>query len=133
MFNDCWAMRETDFFLPGYFNDAWGIKGVFANNRSLAVDINTLLPPQGFSAKNPERSQLFYNCPLTGTVPANKLWNDPEIEWKGSANTFAGCPAELRAQVPTSWGGTSTTIVPVKHYVEQVADFEQRISALEAN
>lgn len=128
MFNDCWSLKECDFILPSYFTDAWGIKGTFTNCKSLAVDINSLIPPQGFHVKKPEKTQLFMNVPLTGTVPADFLFNDKSLNWTGEANTFYGCPSEIRSQVPVSWGGTADDSIIEPSLEERIKALEEAMS-----
>lgn len=132
MFNDCWSLSNTDFVLPGYFTDEWGIKGVFANNKSLSVDINTLLPLQGFHVKNPNRASLFLACPLTGTVPANMFWDDKDTNWQAASNTFGSCPVIIRGQVPKSWGGAADNGIISKSMDEKYAELLERVEALES-
>ncbi len=50
---------------------------------------------------------VFMNCPkLKGTPPAKLLWENPNFQYSSTNNAFTGCSDELRAKVPTSWGGT---------------------------
>lgn len=132
MFHECWSMSECDFILPTYFTDSWGIKGAFKDCRSLAVDINSLLPPQGFHVKNPLKTQLFMNTPVTGTVPADILFNDLSLNWVGESNAFYGCSAEIRAQVPVSWGGTLPDTEIKKSYDVLIQELGARIAELES-
>lgn len=62
-------------------------------------------------------TQTFNGCSsLTGTVP--ELWNKTDSTkeiYFPNVTTYGGCfsstPSEIRAQVPTAWGGTNTDIV----------------------
>jgi hypothetical protein len=47
---------------------------------------------------------------MTGTVPASMLWENTNITWTNTSTAFTGCSDAIRAQVPTSWGGTNTEI-----------------------
>lgn len=131
MFQNCTSMSECDFILPSYFSDVWGIKGTFAHCKSLAVDINSLLPPQGFHVKEPNVIQLFINVPLTGTVPVEKLFGDPDITWVADTTTFRGCPEGILSQVPTAWGGSADDSLIATPYQEQISALIGRIEALE--
>ena len=71
-------------------------------------DIETLLPKNGFIAKKLDFQAVFSSAKLTGTVPADILWKDKTIQWSNTERAFAGCPAEIRSQVPVSWGGTAS-------------------------
>lgn len=108
MFEDCDNLTTTDFELPVEVLKPTGYQHVFFGCGKLAVDINTLLPKTGFANRKVDLSSTFYNCAaLTGTVPADILWKDSSKLWSVEA-AFAGCSDAIRAQVPTSWGGTST-------------------------
>lgn len=108
MFEDCDNLTTTDFELPVEVLKSTGYQHVFFGCGKLAVDINTLLPKTGFANRKVDLSSTFYNCAaLTGTVPADILWKDSSKLWSVEA-AFAGCSDAIRAQVPTSWGGTST-------------------------
>lgn len=108
------ALTTTDFRIPGGCSK---LKGIFYDCRSLEADINDLLPKDGFSASHIGiyPINLFYNNQkLTGTVPADKLWDSPIIWTFGSSDgketPFTGCSEDIRSQVPVSWGGTNTAI-----------------------
>lgn len=108
MFEDCDNLTTTDFELPVEVLKSTGYQHVFFGCHKLAVDINTLLPKTGFANRKVDLSSTFYNCAaLTGTVPADILWKDSSKLWSAEA-AFDGCSDAIRAQVPTSWGGTST-------------------------
>lgn len=108
MFEDCNNLTTTDFELPVEVLKSTGYQHVFFGCGKLAVDINTLLPKTGFANRKVDLSSTFYSCAaLTGTVPADILWRDSSKLWSAEA-AFGGCSDAIRAQVPTSWGGTST-------------------------
>lgn len=108
MFEDCDNLTTTDFELPVEVLKPTGYQHVFFGCGKLAVDINTLLPKTGFANRKVDLSSTFYNCTaLTGTVPADILWKDSSKLWSVEA-AFDGCSEAIRAQIPTSWGGTST-------------------------
>jgi hypothetical protein len=83
---------------------------IFNNCSSLTVDINSLIPRQGFLHKEINVENLFNSTAISGNVPANLLWNDSDITWKNTSNTFSNCSDEILAQVPVSWGGTNISI-----------------------
>ena len=105
MFNDCHNLSVCDFILPNL--NTGSMANIFNNCSSLIVDINSLIPKQGFLHKEINVEKLFNSTAISGTVPANLLWNDSNITWKNTSNTFSNCSDEIRAQVPISWGGTA--------------------------
>ena len=109
-FSSCTSLVATDFVIPmntiRHNSFAW----IFNACTSLAKDISTLFP-KVWSMKGVSVSaeSMFRSCNnLTGTVPANLLWNNPDITWTNTSTAFANSSAEIRAQVPTSWGGTAS-------------------------
>ena len=106
MFNDCHNLSVCDFILPNL--NTGSMSNIFNNCSSLIVDINSLIPKQGFLHKEINVEKLFNSTAISGTVPANLLWNDSNITWKNTSNTFSNCSNEIRAQVPVSWGGTAS-------------------------
>lgn len=119
VFLDCVNLVNTDFRLPGKIDGTSDQEyyAVFDNCSRLAKDINSLLPRNGFYGKNRiNLGYTFRNCSsLTGTVPAKLLWEDKTVDWVGvpdnsGVGPFVGCSAELRAQIPVSWGGTNSFI-----------------------
>jgi hypothetical protein len=130
MFHECWSMSECDFILPSYFTDSSCIKAVFKDCKSLAVDINSLLPSQGFNVKQPQKTQIFMNTPVTGTVPADILFNDLDLNWVGESNAFYGCSAEIRSQVPKSWGGTASDDIIEKSPEDKIHELSDTIAQL---
>lgn len=109
MFYDCRNMTTCDFQLPQNAIKKTAYISVYYNCKSLVADIASLLPERGFDGQSIDISRCFYKCvKLTGTVPASTLWNHMTANWVAT-DCFTGCSDELRAQVPTAWGGTSTT------------------------
>ena len=77
--------------------------------------------------------RTFKGCAkLTGTLNANKLWNNKNILWCNTGSTFAGCSDEIRAQVPVSWGGTASDDIIEKSLEEKYNDLLARVEALES-
>ena len=105
-FEQCENLLETDFRYPAGVSS---IGNTFALCKKLAMDINDLLPANGFECKTVSIGVPFSNCrALTGTNFANKLWNDSTVNWiiKPSGTTYPFTGSSLKDQVPTSWGGT---------------------------
>ena len=105
-FNNCPALENTDFIIPGYLRDG-GLNTMFKGCSSLAVDISKLFPNSGFVGEGTQSvKDAFRGCvALTGTVPADKLWRNTKIKWTDTAYAFADCSEAIRLQVPVSWGG----------------------------
>lgn len=110
IFYNCQNMTTINYTLPTHFDSSsQGIKSAFGWCKNLAVDISTLFANEKFQNKVIYVGELFRRCAkLTGTVPADKLWNDRSITWLDTENAFEGCSAAIRAQVPVSWGGTAS-------------------------
>ena len=52
---------------------------------------------------------MFSKCEnLYGIIPADKLWNKHDVQWKNYKNLFSGCSEAVRSQAPESWGGTAS-------------------------
>lgn len=103
----CANLVTTDFVFPASIAK---IPNMFSGDINLERDINAFFPKQGFSSSNILIRAPFNACKkLTGTVPADKLWNDPHITWKwehAKDRPFSNCLANIKEQVPVSWGGT---------------------------
>ena len=109
-FSGCTNLVTTDFVLPAVMSGD-GPNMLFNGCQNLVGDIASFFPTS-FAPGTPARAvAMFYRCvKLTGTVPADKLWNSP-YEWTlGAAGQlpFLFCSAAIRAQVPVSWGGTAS-------------------------
>lgn len=111
LFNGCSNLVTCDFKLPSNCQKGDAYRQVFNGCPKLAADISALLPERGFAGLSVNILECFKNCySLTGSVPASKLWEDSRIEWINTDRAFIGCSDAIRAQVPTSWGGTNTEI-----------------------
>ena len=108
MFSSCPALRYSDFRLPSIVLDKNAFATTYGGCKSLQSDITTLLPKSGFIAKKLDFQAVFSSSKITGTVPADILWKDKTIQWSNTERAFASCPAEIRSQVPISWGGTAS-------------------------
>jgi hypothetical protein len=134
VFQNCIGLVTTDMRIgsaPADLNT--GNNYTFTNCPKLAVDINSLLPVQGFKAGSTIGvARLFKGClNLTGTVPANKLWNDTSIDWQNTSEAFTGCSAEIMAQVPASWGGTASDDIIEKSLEEKYQELAAKLEELE--
>jgi len=111
LFDGCSALLQTDFVMPVMYIDvSAGLQMCFNGCTLLATPVQKLLPSAGFCNRVMNVQKLFYGCgSLTGTVPAAVLWEDTSKVWQNTSNVFKNCSAEIRAQVPVSWGGTLTT------------------------
>jgi hypothetical protein len=130
MFGACLALAECDFRMSPYVTGDH-IDRVFDFCSSLTVDINALLPAQKFQVSKLSVNNMFSNSGITGTVPADKLREDSNIEWTDTETAFIGCSDEIRAQVPVSWGGTASDDIIEKSLEEKYNDLLARVEALE--
>lgn len=106
LFHECVSLEETDFVIP---QGVSAIGSVFENCGKLAKKIEDLIPAGGFSSKSIILYQTFWKAgALIGDVPTKYLFGDPNITWviNGTNLPFADCNADIRKQVPVSWGGT---------------------------
>jgi hypothetical protein len=108
--------------------------GMYTDCINLTTTISSLIP-EVFGSYGPYGVQnAFNNCrSLTGTVPANKLWNNPFVTWSNTASCFAKCSDEIRAQVPVSWGGTASNDIIEQSSSKQDAEQNARIAAIETH
>lgn len=110
-FRDCKSMEIFSGSLPACCTTEVGYCNVFNGCLNLRANIASIIPACGFLSKKLSAEQIFINCAkMTGTVPAALLWEDQSIVWTNTAEAFSGCSASIRAQVPTSWGGTNDQI-----------------------
>lgn len=109
IFTGARELTDTDFRLCSYPRALNANSGCFRNCVKLAANINDLIPVNGFkSGSTIDVANIFGGAGLLyGTVPADLLWNDTTITWVNTEQAFADCSAEIRAQVPVSWGGTA--------------------------
>lgn len=108
VFQDCQNLEECDYIIgaPNQYGDV--LVGTFRNCKKLVKDIKSFFPKAGFKAvAYCEANSTFMNVPLTGTIPAEWFWERTDVNWGTYTKAvFAGCPAEILAQVPKTWGGT---------------------------
>lgn len=102
IFENCWALETTDYRLHPTGSKALA----FHRCRKLSTPIENILP-RSIIDRSINVDRTFNECKLiTGTINSNVLWGNEGIEFKNTSKTFAYCPAEIQAQVPTAWGGT---------------------------
>jgi hypothetical protein len=124
MFRGCVSLTDLQFEVESF--GVWkSIYGGYSNLcdgcTSLQTPIYKIVPFRGWgSGTQIHIENMFRNCTSLppeiergnndGTSAAEVLWDlEPHGYrfWKGSGSgVFAGCPAELLANIPTSWGGT---------------------------
>ena len=132
LFSACTALVATDFVMPMNTVRHNSFEMIFNSCTSLTKDISTLFP-KVWSIKGVSVSAdgMFKWCNhLTGTVPAHLLWANPDITWTNTSTAFSNSSDEIRAQIPTSWGGTNTEIqakldagyynLVTKEYIERI-------------
>lgn len=111
MFANCANMEICDMEIPSFFTNTSSLGSIFTGCEKLTADISELIPAGGFGLRKISMSSAFSSTPmLTGTVPADLLWEDTSKVWLNTSKAFSNSSAEIRAQVPTSWGGTNTEI-----------------------
>ena len=84
VFENCWALEYTDYQL----HSTGGKPLCFHRCKKLAVAIENLLP-RSFNDKVVNMDRCFNECGfLTGTVPANKLWEDTTVTFTNTSQCF---------------------------------------------
>ena len=110
-FQGCSCLETFVGSVPAYCTSILGYRYMFSGCQKLRANIANIIPGTGFLSRRIKAIDIFKNCSnLTGTVPADLLWDDANIIWSDTANAFAGCSESIRAQVPVTWGGTNTEI-----------------------
>jgi hypothetical protein len=135
-FAGCASLIYTDFVLPRTMNGDG--PAMFCNGCvSLKKDITEFFP-DGFVLSRTGRALLmFMSCKnLYGDVSkiAKYLW-DSEYPWILPTNLtqlpFLGCSAEIRAQVPVSWGGTAPDTIIAPAVSTEIADVKSTVAELD--
>lgn len=108
LFQNCQKLQECDYIIGATNQYGDALHGPFNNCKKLVKDIKSFFPRAGLGVVSScVANSTFMNVPLTGTVPAAWLWQRTDVNWGNYTKTvFAGCPADILAQVPKSWGGT---------------------------
>lgn len=119
-FQFCENMHTCDFNGVLCSNNPRAMYAMYQNCYALAINIGTFFPTK-FVSRALNFTNTFTNMhAMTGTVNAKQLWGDPTIDWQGYNNCFYGCPEEIRAQVPTAWGGTASDTVAYELAVDSI-------------
>lgn len=119
-FQFCENMHTCDFNGVLCSNNPRAMYAMYQNCYALAINIGTFFPTK-FVSRALNFTNTFTNMhAMTGTVIAKQLWGDPTIDWQGYNNCFYGCPEEIRAQVPTAWGGTASDPVAYELAVDSI-------------
>lgn len=108
-FQFCENMHTCDFNGVLCSNNPRAMYAMFQNCYALSVDIGKFFPTKFVSRALNFTNTFTHMHAMTGTIDPNQFWGDPNIDWQGFSNCFYGCPEAIRSQVPTSWGGTSST------------------------
>ena len=120
IFSDCYSLTTCEFTFPAVVTRS-GLAQVFQNCIRLTTPIQNLFPAGGFNAGTLNINNLFNDARvITGTVPANLLWNNTNVTWTNTSAVFANCPAEIRSQVPVSWGGTASDDIITRGIVNSI-------------
>jgi len=119
-FQFCENMHTCDFNGVLCSNNPRAMYAMYQNCYALAINIGTFFPTKFVSRALNFTNTFTHMHAMTGTVNAKQLWGDPTIDWQGYSNCFYGCPEEIRAQVPTAWGGTASDPVAYELAVDSI-------------
>lgn len=119
-FQFCENMHTCDFNGVLCSNNPRAMYAMYQNCYALAINIGTFFPTKFVSRALNFTNTFTHMHAMTGTVNAKQLWGDPTIDWQGYSNCFYGCPEEIRAQVPTAWGGTASDPVAYELTVDSI-------------
>lgn len=119
-FQFCENMHTCDFNGVLCSNNPRSMYAMYQNCYALAINIGTFFPTKFVSRALNFTNTFTHMHAMTGTVNAKQLWGDPTIDWQGYNNCFYGCPEEIRAQVPTAWGGTVSDPVAYELTVDSI-------------
>lgn len=119
-FQFCENMHTCDFNGVLCSNNPRAMYAMYQNCYALAINIGTFFPTKFVSRALNFTNTFTHMHAMTGTVNAKQLWGDPTIDWQGYNNCFYGCPEEIRAQVPTAWGGTASDPVAYELAVDSI-------------
>lgn len=113
MFKDCPNLVTCDYRVAAEpVAVAHGNISTFEKCYKLAVDVLDLLPVQGFKSGSTVDMGSCFRAMYAMTAAdmdsvAKKLWLDFNVNFINTAKAFELCPADIKSQVPTSWGGTN--------------------------
>lgn len=116
-------LQTTDFKLTACPNDnTYG--NCFNACQNLDMDINDLIPTQGFNCYNARMHYTFRNTKkLKGTIPNNLFWNSHKF----SSFTQAFSGSALADQAPKSWGGKADNTIINKTIEQRLIELEKAI------
>ena len=85
--------------------NAENIQDNFSGCTALQADITNIWP-SSFTQSKINIGNCFLNCGnITGTAPAELLWNNPNVTWTATG-CFSGCTKLTNYnEIPSSWGG----------------------------
>lgn len=108
IFKNCYSLSTLDFTLPAVVTGG-AMNNALQNCVALSTTVQSLIPAGGFIGRL-NIHDLFNNMRLlSGTLPAELLWNSDQVTWTDTTQVFWGAvPDEVRAQAPVSWGGTAS-------------------------
>jgi hypothetical protein len=77
--------------------------------------------------------ECFLNCyEIYGTVPAHLLWDNKDVTWTNTSTCFKSyIDGNIRAQVPTSWGGTAPETIIAPTVSTEIADVKSTVTELD--
>jgi hypothetical protein len=147
MFNGCINLKTTDFkFSP----DVYQADNVFLNCLILERNINDFFQSLNnnvleFKNSYVDLAGAFANCQLlSGTISdavKNILWNNSKTKINTGSSTFTNVGLhqdnsvneryDLLNQIPVSWGGRNTNIVPAKLIEDQVSDIDTALTEVQ--
>ena len=107
-FQTCSNLVTADLQIPtrSYYPTAAEL--MYTSCTKLASDVSTLIPDMSSFVGPISLYGTFNSTPsLTGTVPADKLWNNRNAVFTNT-KCFGGSSATILSQVPESWGGTAS-------------------------
>ena len=113
MLANCISMVATDFRIPRAPRSSTTANTIYNKCNNLTSSVSSLLEGTDFFVTPFKIGSMFAYTKVTMTAEeavtvGAKLWNNPNIEFTSTSNCFKGCSAEVRALVPTTWGGTLT-------------------------
>ena len=133
MFYRCYSLMECDLLIT---NPNEGIQGLFYDCRNLTLDLYQLLSRLNVSGNLSINVLHCFNKCIKFTCSnyeklGDLLWNNKNITWLNTTETFIGCSTELRSHIPASWGGTASDDIIEKSLEEKYNDLLTRIETLE--
>ena len=122
VFEGCSNLEDCDVVLPPLAtlsgDNANGYRRVFYGAHKVKINLSKLFTWGGFTQRKVDITGMFSRSDgvstydnLTGVPPSNLLWKDTSKTFVGF-NIFAQyMSAEIKANFPTGWGGTDSSLV----------------------